>query len=233
MDKIRDLMVKCGLKTEVAAHLCESIQTYVSQREAELQAQYESKIEEGKKICLEEVDSHKRELARRLQIFCESKSTAIELQVARQAAIKESAATARLRSIQTLLVGVQPNEGGDGKVRDENDKLKNQIKELAESKGKAIAEANRANALAEKVLKRNRNLESILNEGRRRQSTGKAVVSEERTQRPAVKAAPVRARSAQPQTTRATLAESQARTPAAQVSRDTGLTPTSIASMIE
>lgn len=226
-NKIQDLMTKCGLKPEVAASLCESIDTHIKEQNKLSQASYDAKLEEAKKVCVEEVDNYKRELARRLQIFCEAKGGVIEQQVSKQSAIKESAAMARLRDIQTLLLGVKPLVGSDSNSSSKQElaKAKAENKQLKESANRAVESANRATAIANKVMKKNRVLEN-------------RILAEEKTQasrpsKPAVRSnRPVAARSSQPVTTRATLSENQERSLAGRDQVNV-FTPSGIANLID
>src|ERR1044072_2514531 len=154
MDKIKALMVKCDVKPELAERLCEGIESYLAERQAEQDAAHDRRIEEAKHVCLEEVEAHKRELARRFQIFCEARGAAIESSIAKQTAIRESEAQSKLRDILALLEGLEPNGQPNGDLQAEVTKLKRRVQQLSEEKSRAVEQANRANALAGKVLSR-------------------------------------------------------------------------------
>src|SRR4051812_21734957 len=114
MDKIKQLLLKAGCAADLVNEITESLTVYRETLREQTEANLAAKIEEAKKVCIEETEAHKRELARRLQIFCETKSAAIEAQLAKQSALNESEAEARLRSIQRLLEGLDPNGEQNG-----------------------------------------------------------------------------------------------------------------------
>ena len=210
MDKIKALMIKVGLKPELAAHLCESIRDYNIKKDARREAEYNNRLDQAKQVCLEEVESFKLDLARRMQIFCEAKGGQIEQSVARQTAIRDSEAQIKLRNIHSLLEGVEPNGGLSGNLQAENAKLKRQYQKLRLESRQAVETANRQSAIAGKVLKTNRLLEKQLQENRRgsanvlaeNRSPKQAVrIDEQRRQRPSGVAT----------TTRSTLRENQER----------------------
>jgi hypothetical protein len=211
VDKIKALMKKCGVRPELADRLCEGITKHLAQEKARLQSEFKQRQAAAKQVCLEEVETYKRELARRLQIFCEAKGSQIEHSVARQTAIRESAAQTKLRDILSLLEGVEPNGGQNGNLQAENKKLKRQLSQLSENHRKAVEVANRQTAMAGKVLGNNRRLEAALQESRR----NGGVSSESRQARPAQRIDEGRQRrqSGEATTTRPTLRENQERAP--------------------
>jgi len=217
-DKIKALMLKSGLSEDATKALCEALDTHLTERYARQDAEFNAKLAKAKKVCVEEVEAHKRELARRVQIFAEAKSNAIETTIAKQSAIKESAAFAKLKDIQSLLAGVELNGEQNGNLRAEIVELKRRVQGLVEERNGAIAKANRANAIAEKVLKRNRILESQR-------------VAPVKTESRQV-AKPIAKTGGRPVTTRPTLVENQTRT-APQQPRDLGFNPEAVAALIQ
>lgn len=158
MIRIKELLEKSGCKVELIDSIVESLETYKSTVKESLQSEFDAKIEAAKKLCVEETVSYKRELARRLQIFCESKGAAIERQLQRQSALSESKAQAKLTQIHTLLEGVEKNSLSNGSAIAAVEKAKRQIKQLSEEKEAAIAKANRQTQIAEKALSNTRKL---------------------------------------------------------------------------
>jgi hypothetical protein len=206
MDKIKDLLVKAGCKTDLVNAIAESLENYKTDLRSRFGTEYAVKVEKAKKVCVEETEAHKRELARRLQIFCETKSAAIEAQLTKMSALSESQATAKLKNVRALLEGVQLNGKQDGRSAAAVEKAQRRIQQLTEEKNKAIAEANRKTAIAEKALKANR---SLVTENAKLTELSRPTISESR---------PVRKLQAprqmvKPATTRATLLESQDRRP--------------------
>ena len=214
MEKIKALMKKCGVRPELADRLCEGIESHIAQEKSKLHSDFKQRQADAKRVCLEEVETYKRELARRLQTFCEARGGQIEQSISRQTAIKESAALTKLRNITSLLEGVEPNGEPNGALQAENAKLKRKCQKLAVENKELAGTSNRNSALAGRVLEQNRKLTTELQESRRgngpvlseNRNTGRKPVQridESRQRRP----------SGEPITTRATLRESQERQP--------------------
>jgi hypothetical protein len=203
MKKIKSLLEKVGVKSELSQQICESLENYKLTLRKQFDAEYSAKIEEAKKVCIEETEAHKRELARRVQIFCETKGAAVEATVAKQSALRESEAVSRLKSIVSLVEGIEPNGEPNGKLEADVKNLRQKLKAVTESKQRAITTANRQTALAEKVLKKNRILEA-----KKAQVQASAIVED---RQPKSKTARIDSgrRSGHPVSTRATLVESQ------------------------
>lgn len=206
MDKIKELLAKSGCKPELVGAIVESLEQYKVSLQERFTQNFNNKVEAAKKVCVEETEAHKRELARRLQIFCEMKSAAIEQQLAKTSALSESQAMTKLKSVRALLEGVQLNGIDSGKSAAELEKAQRRAQQLQEERDRAIAEANRKTAIAEKALKHNRQLVS---ENAKYKTEGLMVENRETKQLvPSV-------RPSRPVTTRATLLENQDRRPAA------------------
>ena len=206
MDKIKSLLQKAGVSEELATQICESLNVYRSTLREEFEKEYTAKVQKAKQVCLEETEAHKLELARRLQIFCEAKGTAIEAQLAKQSAFSESEALAKLRTVRSLVEGIQLDSNHNGQSTAVVEKARKQIHEANGEKSKALAVANRQTAIAEKALKENRRLTTELarlkqlSEGRR-----PAAPANRQSQR----IDESRSRRATPTTTRQTLLEAQ------------------------
>lgn len=162
MDKIKNLLVKAGCSNELVDSICESLSQFKKDLREQYEAEYTSKVEEAKQVCIEETESHKRELARRLTIFCETKGAAIEQQLAKQSALNESEALAKLYAVRSAIDGL-PNGEQNGNVKAVVEKAKQQVKLANEARDNAIAKANRQTAIAEKALKTSRELQTRLN----------------------------------------------------------------------
>tara|TARA_R110000751_G_scaffold137165_2_gene240512 strand:- start:655 stop:1383 length:729 start_codon:yes stop_codon:yes gene_type:complete len=207
MKKIKALLEKSGAKPEVSQQICESLESYKKTLREQFESEYSAKIEEAKKICIEETEIHKQKLARRVQIFCETKSAAVESALTRQSAIKESEALAKLKNIVSLVEGIEPNSKPDGGIEVELKKLKRQVKTVNEEKKLAIETANRQTALAEKILKKNRSLESAVQQNSRAQSKLEAIEESVTSSKP--RRIDAKRRSGKPVTTRPTILENQ------------------------
>lgn len=217
MDKIKALLEKAGVKSELAGQICESLDNYKTSLREQFNQDYAAKVEQAKKVCIEETEAHKRELARRVQIFCETKGAAIEAQLAKQSALNESEAMSKLTRIVGLLEGVEPNGGLSGDVTATLEKLKQKVKVANEEKSHAIELANRKTAIAEKALKRNRELATALKtlEERKQEVSPVATVTEG-TAAPKATRIDQSRDSGRPRSTRATLTENQDRRPVPQ-----------------
>jgi hypothetical protein len=213
--KILDLLAKSGCNQELVAQIGESLSRYKTAVRESFEADYSAKVEQAKKLCIEETDKHKRDLCRRVQIFLETKSAVIDANLARQSALSESAAQSKLRNLKSLLEGVESNaQATNGPATAEFQQAKQQIRQLTEERDQAVAIANKQTAVAEKAIKRNRELAT--ENAKLRTSPQRETVVEGRTN-PPVRPQPKRideGRSkARPQTTRSTLVEHQVRNP--------------------
>lgn len=222
--KILDLLTKAGCKSELVASIGESLDLYKTTIREQFEADFTAKVEQAKKVCIEETESHKRELSRRLQIFLETKSAAIDAHLQRQSALNESEATTKLKSVKSLLEGVtveQNVSSQNGQLPAAIEKFKQKIQQLTEEREHAIALANKKNAIAEKVLTRNREL---MAESAKLKARGGSVAKTSMAEgRGAPRAAATQRidgtrRAVQPATSRPTLVENQDRRPATQPS---------------
>jgi hypothetical protein len=157
MNKILELLTKAGCKPELVQAIGESLEGYKVTIREQFEADYTAKIEQAKKVCIEETETHKRELSRRLQVFLETRSAAIDAHLARQSALSESEALGKLRNVKALVEGVELNaQALNGQATAGTiEKAKHKIQQLTEERNQAVATANRQNAIAEKVLQRN------------------------------------------------------------------------------
>lgn len=212
MEKIQKLLEKAGCKPELAQQICESLEKYKTTMREQLEAEYTAKVEEAKKVCIEETESHKRELARRLSIFCEAKGAAIEAQLAKQSALNESEAFTKLQSIRELLDGFVQNGEQNGNFKAALDKATQKVKLACEERDRALAKANRQTAIAERALKLNRRLTAENTQLRGgRQTVAEGTNKPRRQGRIDTQRGP----SQRPTSTRATLLENQDRRPPA------------------
>jgi hypothetical protein len=216
--KILDLLQKAGCKPELVTAIGESFVSYKETIREQFEADYTAKVEQAKKVCIEETEAHKRELARRLQVFLETKGAAIEATIARQSALSESAATSKLKSLRALLEGVELNApANNGQATAVIEKAKHKIQQLTEERDQAITAANQKNAIAEKVLKRNREL--VTENARLKNLHGDEPTRPVSEGRGAPRSQAQRIdggrKSGQATTTRSTLVENQVRRPAA------------------
>lgn len=208
MDKIKALLEKAGCNPEVIDNICEALDNYKVTIKESFDAEYKARVEEAKKVCVEEVESHKRELGRRLQVWCETKSAAIEAQLAKQSALSEAEAVTKLKNIVSLLEGLEPNGEPNSKATAAIEKARLRLQQVNEEKERAVTVANRQTAIAEKALKENRRLSTEIANLKKQQ----ALVSESRSN--AAQRIDNRKSGNAPATTRQTLLENQDRRPA-------------------
>lgn len=213
MDKIKNLLTKAGCKPELVDSIVESMGNYKETIREQLEAEYAAKVEEAKKVCIEETEAHKRELSRRLAIFCETKSAAIEAQLAKKSALNESEAESRLQNIKDLLEGIEPSGPQNGAITAALKKAKRQIQVANEEKKRAIEAANRKVAIAEKVMKQNRALTTENTHLKSKLKGGQTVSEGRRKGQHARRIDGGRQQSQKPVSTRATLLENQDRRP--------------------
>ncbi len=217
--KILDLLTKAGCKPELVATIGESLGQYKTAIREQYEADFTAKVEQAKKVCIEETEAHKRELSRRLQVFLETKSAAIDAHLQRQSAMNESEAVTKLRNLKNVLEGVQVESNGasqNGQLPAVIEKAKQKIRQLTEERDQAVALANKRNALAEKVLGRNRVLVAE-NANLKSQGNGaKQPVTEGRGAPRGQQRIDGNRRAAQPVTSRPTIVENQDRRPTTQ-----------------
>lgn len=212
MDKIKNLLVKAGCKPELVDKITESMNQFKETIREQFEAEYSAKIDEAKKVCIEETEAHKRDLSRRLAIFCETKSAAIEAQLTKKSALNESGAESRLQNIKDLLEGIEPSGSQNANVTAALKKAKRQIQIANEEKKRAVEAANRKVAISEKVMKQNRAL-TTENTKLKKKLQGSQTVSESR-KRKSGRIDGERKRGQEPTSTRHTLLENQDRRPA-------------------
>jgi hypothetical protein len=225
MNKIQALLEKAGVNPELSTQICESLENYKTSLREQFDTDYQAKIEQAKQVVVEETEAHKRELARRVQIFCETKGAAIEAQLTKQSALNESEATAKLKNIVTMLHGLEPNSQPSGDVTAEVEKLKQKAQVATEEKRKAVELANRKSAIAEKALKRNRELATAL---KSIQESSETVTESRKAPKKQTGRIDESRKSGKPRSTRATLAESQDRRPPAKKQQPANESPFSI-----
>lgn len=225
MDKIKTLLEKSGCKPELVDQIVNVLDNYKTTVREEFNTEYAAKIEQAKKVCIEETESHKRELARRLQVFCETKSAAIEAQLAKRSALNETEAESRLQEIKNLLEGIQPNGSQNGEITAALKKAKHQLKIANEERQKAIEGANRKVSIAEKVMKQNRTLAVENAKLKDKLSTVTLAESRQRPKNRRIDSS--RSKQQSPVSTRPTLFESQNRRPS-QKSQTPNITNTGI-----
>lgn len=208
MNELKDLLEKAGVKAEFSQKIVESLETYKTSIKESLEAEFVSKITKAKKICVEETEAFKRDLARRVQIFCETKGTAIEAQMRKQSVQNESISSGKLTKIASIVEGIELNAKDDSKLRAQVEQARAQIKQLSESKDEAVELANKQTAIARKLLAESKDLET--ENVRLKKMLSAQTLNEERSSAPQRNGMLPRKRAPQDvNTTRPTLVENQ------------------------
>lgn len=163
MEKIKELLSKIGASKELATALVEEIDKHSQDLKVKFEKDLQEKISKVKQICIEEVNREKVNLARKVGVFLESKAKSIEQAMTKQRVVEESESTAVLKKAKALLEGIDIENGGNSRellaLQKKADRLDKAIVTFKEERDRAVAKANKANAIAVKVLQRNSILE--------------------------------------------------------------------------
>lgn len=206
--ELKDLLERAGVAPDFSKKIVESLEAYKTSIREGLEAEFVSKITKAKKICVEETEAYKRDLARRVQIFCETKGAAIEAQIRKQSVQNESLSAGKLTKIAAIVEGIQLDAKDDKRVREQVAKAQQQIKQLSESRDEAAELANKQTAIARKLLAESKELE--VENQRLKKMLSVRTLNEERSIAPAKDGMLPRKRAAQNVvTTRPTLVENQ------------------------
>lgn len=169
MEKIKALLKQLNASDELANQIVESMETYVKEQRTVIEGEYKTRLAKAKQVCLEETNRYKADLSKKVQLFFETRAERIEQQMAKQVAIRESAAEGNLKQIKALLEGIQLNAQGEADLQALKTKvaeLQKQMRVVSEQRDRATQKANFAHGVAEKALKRNRNLEAQIAESK-------------------------------------------------------------------
>lgn len=203
MDKILAVLKQAGMD-EGQIKLFEEA---TAEHKKALHEDYLRKVEHAKKVCLEESEKHKAELARRVQIWCEAQVSRVDRKLQNQSAIKESAALTKLEKVKALLEGIELNGATNVELQSEVKQLQEKVKSLTEESQRQKTIITRQTSIADNALRRNRLLESKLGTKSVVAESKGAVVTEGKQPQKIVR------KIAAPATTRRTLQESQTRAP--------------------
>lgn len=158
LDKIKNLLAKSGVSDDLATQIVESMEEYKATVVAEAQQELAQKVKAAKTVVLEEVESYKSNLARRVQLFCESKSQTIEQQLTRRSAASETEATTKLTEVKALLEGIQLDGKPNGQLQAQLADAKDQLGRLGKQLQATKAQAERSARIAESVMEKNQKL---------------------------------------------------------------------------
>jgi len=222
MNKIKGLLTQIGASEELAGQICEQFECHEGQIQEKYEGVYKTKLSQAKQICVEEVQKYKVEMARKVRLFLEGKSSQIEKRLDQQRSIEEGEAKAMLRQVKELTEGIEVADDAElQNLRVKLEKLETKNTQLVEDKNKAVVAANRANKIALEILERNGS-EVVSEEtkpepepeSKTEEAKAEKVVAEskktqkkQKTLKEAVSKKKIK--QAKPKTTRRTLAESQ------------------------
>jgi len=218
MEKIMELLKTIGASEELAGKLCEELDRFDKTVHDKNEGGFKEKLDKAKKICLEEVEKYKQELARKVGIYMESKSSEIEKSIDQRRAIEESEASSKLRRVREVTEDIEvADDAGVQALKEQIKKLTGRNRTLTEGKIRAEEAANRANAIAMDLIREQKKAEGDVvqeevNEDGVTSEGGEESISEENREknREVIKEAiKARRRLRKPRTTRKTLTESQ------------------------
>lgn len=199
MDTIKQLFEKAGLSPETSKSLCESMQNFMENTKAKYEQEYKDRTERAKQVCLEEYETYKNDLARRVQLFLEAKTNTIENTLAKQIIMREGKSSRALSEIKAILEGV-PAAGNNNELIAKLKKAINESKQLKTTLAQKDKTIQRHKELCETVTRRNRQLETLNVTLEKRLRDDKPSINENRQQPP---------RRGKTSTTRRTLVENQ------------------------
>ncbi len=164
MKKLKSLLKQLGGSDELVDSICEEFNLQSTKLRDHFEKQFEKKVARAKKICAEELDKEKQNLARKVAVYLESKAEAINQAINKQRAIEESEAASLLRRTKAILEDIPVNDDGANRrllaAEKKIDRLEKQNGALKEERDAAVAKANKANDIAHKAIKHSNLLES-------------------------------------------------------------------------
>lgn len=205
MDRIKQLLLKSGLSTEAAGKICESLDKYAAQVKQRFDEEFQARLIKAKQVCLDETEAHKAELSRRVQVFLETKSPAVEESIARQVADRETEAAAKLEKVAAVVEGIPLDGQSNSELVAEVAKLKKVAGHLIGERDHASRQAKHLRSISERLVAKNREMQKAIAEN----SNGGEATSSKTPKRIDEKR-----KGGKAQTTRPTIAENVDQTPA-------------------
>jgi hypothetical protein len=201
MDKIKELLLQLGSE-ELADQIMESLDEWRAKEQEQLNEQLKEKLVKAKALYVEEVNKHKRTIARRVEIFLESKVAQVEREARGRQAIGESKAVNDLKQVKALLGGytIDGIDEDLQALKDENVSLRSKVVAVTEDVTQVKKQYTRARSIAQKAIARNSILEDQARQG---------AISESKKNEGGTKLTQESTPSSKPKTNRATISESQ------------------------
>ena len=206
MEKIKKLLAEMGASQELVNTIVESLADFQKRVKTTAGSELKQRLVEARKLCIEEIEKEKQELARKVEIFLESKLASIERTAKKQTAIGEGKALKILRDAKALLEGITFEGGNPTEIqamRDELQAFRLEKTQLTEQVQRAQQKATRANKVAMQLVERTRVLES--------KPTQQPVMTESKATAPVKKLEELRKAAGTQKTTRPVLKESVAK----------------------
>lgn len=161
MDKIKKLLEGIGASPELCEGFVKEFNAYKNLLREQSEKEFRARIARAREICLEEVTVYKQGLSRRVEVFLESCISRVEREAKKQSAIEESTAVTELTKIKEMLKmdGSKSEGQAHQALVDESHKLKNRLAKITQEKILESKRANKAQDIASKVLRSNRELQ--------------------------------------------------------------------------
>jgi len=166
MEKMRELLGKLGASKDLSNAVCEHLEQYAKDVKAKANQELHEKVKRAKQICVEEVAREKVNLARKVQIFLESKAKSIEHAMTKQRVAEDTEATATLKKAKAILEDIEVEGGASSRellaLKKKSERLEKVLGTIREERDRAVDKANHANEVAVKFLKKNQLMEGKL-----------------------------------------------------------------------
>lgn len=165
MDKIVELLKGIGASDELADQVCEELKRFQEQVYNECEETYNKKLEKAKKLCVEEVNSYKADLASKVSLFLESKANRIDERMEGLKAIEEGKAMSKLRSMKQIVEDIEVADDSELQaLKKKIETLSEEKKSLLSDKKRAEEAANRANKMALELLENQKKTKPVVEE---------------------------------------------------------------------
>lgn len=184
LDKMGALLKQMGISEEATKQFLTVCEDWHKNEESKLKKEYDTRLSKAKKICVEEVEAHKANLSRGVQMFLESKLESISKAGEKQAAIAESEAVKQLKQVKNLLSGLDIDSAVNAQALQaegkKNAKLTAELATLKESLARETAKSAKMAELAEKTVARQKSLEGELSQSKKLLGEAKDVLQKSR-----------------------------------------------------
>lgn len=177
MEKLRNLLKQLGGSDELVNAISEEFNRFAVGIKEKYDREFRDKLERARAVCLEEVNMEKAALARKVSVYLEAKSGAIEKAAEKLRLNEDTEATNTLKRAKALLEGVDINSGDSRELqaaRKKNERLSAVVGSLKEERTILVRKANDANKVALSSLKKNRVLEEELSKAKQTLAEAKA-----------------------------------------------------------